>query len=113
MYHEGTMPPAYLKPQLDDNYQTAPGQYLVGEVAGKPLVKNAANIGRVVVEHMLKTGLRANAYGNGQVDVLIVGSGPGGLSAALSCVQNGLATRASRRTSWWRRRSRAAPKAST
>jgi putative YpdA family bacillithiol system oxidoreductase len=77
-------------PQLDDYYQAVPGLYLIGEAAGKPLVKNASNLGRAVVEHALKTGLRANAYGNGQVDVLIVGSGPGGLSAALSCVERGL-----------------------
>jgi thioredoxin reductase/NAD-dependent dihydropyrimidine dehydrogenase PreA subunit len=90
MHYEGTKPPAYRMPQLDDYYQAAPGLYLVGEAAGKPLVKNSSNLGRAVVEHMIKTGLRQNAYGNGQVDVLIVGSGPGGLSAALSCVQHGL-----------------------
>ncbi|MDB4965361.1 MAG: 4Fe-4S ferredoxin iron-sulfur binding domain protein [Myxococcales bacterium] len=90
MHYEGTKPPTYRMPQLDDYYQAAAGLYLVGEAAGKPLVKNASNLGRAVVEHMLATGLRPTAYGNGQVDVLIVGSGPGGLSAALSCVQRGL-----------------------
>jgi putative YpdA family bacillithiol system oxidoreductase len=90
MHYEGTKAPPIRLPQLDDFYQAVPGLYLIGEAAGKPLVKNASNLGRAVVEHALKTGLRANAYGNGQVDVLIVGSGPGGLSAALSCVQRGL-----------------------
>jgi thioredoxin reductase/ferredoxin len=90
MHYEGTKAPPIRMPQLDDYYQAAPGLYLIGEAAGKPLVKNASNLGRVAVEHMLKTGLRPNAYGNGQVDVLIIGSGPGGLSAALSCVQHGL-----------------------
>ena len=90
MHYEGTKAPPIRMPQLDDYYQAAPGLYLIGEAAGKPLVKNASNLGRVSVEHMLKTGLRPNAYGNGQVDVLIIGSGPGGLSAALSCVQRGL-----------------------
>jgi thioredoxin reductase/ferredoxin len=93
MFPEGSVPPALKVPEIDENFQTAiPGQYLIGEVAGKPLVKNAANLGRAVVEHMLATGLRAGALGGGDnlVDVAIVGSGPGGLSAALTCIQRGL-----------------------
>jgi putative YpdA family bacillithiol system oxidoreductase len=93
MFPEGAVPPPLKVPEIDENFQTAvPGQYLIGEVAGKPLVKNAANLGRVVVEHMLQTGMRPGALGGGQniVDVAIVGSGPGGLSAALSCIQKGL-----------------------
>lgn len=94
MFPEGGQPPPLKVPELDDAYQTAvPGQYLIGEVAGKPLVKNAANLGRAVVEHMLRTGLRPGALGpagGNQVDVVIVGSGPGGLSAALTCIQRGL-----------------------
>jgi thioredoxin reductase/NAD-dependent dihydropyrimidine dehydrogenase PreA subunit len=100
MHPEGTSAPALTVPELDANYQTAvPGQYLIGEVAGKPLIKNAANIGRGVVEHMLYSGLReqmrrraegSDASDVTYVDVAIVGSGPGGLSAALTCAQRGL-----------------------
>lgn len=93
MFPEGAEPPPIKVPELDDSFQTAvPGQYLIGEVAGKPLVKNAANLGRGVIEHMLRTGLRPGALGGGPtaVDVAIVGSGPGGLSAALTCIQRGL-----------------------
>src|SRR5512138_4012374 len=93
MFPEGSEPPALKVPELDENFQTAvPGQYLIGEVAGKPLVKNAANLGRAVIEHMLSTGLYPGKLGSGDgvVDVAIVGSGPGGLSAALTCVQRGL-----------------------
>ncbi|HUH02119.1 MAG TPA: NAD(P)-binding domain-containing protein [Kofleriaceae bacterium] len=103
MHPQGTEPPPLEMPELDAYYQTAvPGQYLIGEVAGKPLVKNAANLGRGVVEHMLSTGLRpgqlsGQRLGEGSdaanvttVDVAIVGSGPGGLSAALTCIQRGL-----------------------
>jgi ferredoxin len=62
MFPEGTEPQPLKVPELDDAYQTGvPGQYLIGEVAGKPLVKNAANLGRAVVEHMLRTGLRAGS----------------------------------------------------
>ncbi|HEX3478218.1 MAG TPA: NAD(P)-binding domain-containing protein, partial [Kofleriaceae bacterium] len=93
MFPEGAVPPPLKVPEMDDNFQTAvPGQYLIGEVAGKPLVKNAANLGRAVVEHMLASGMRPGALGGGDsvVDVAIVGSGPGGLSAALTCIQRGL-----------------------
>jgi thioredoxin reductase/ferredoxin len=94
MHYQGTPPPAFRVPQLDNYYQAAPGLYLIGEAAGKPLVKNASNLGRAVVEHMFKIGVRPRrAEGGGkivEVDVLIVGSGPGGLSAALSCIQRGL-----------------------
>src|ERR1700733_13723427 len=93
MFPEGAVPPPLKCPEIDDHLQTAvAGQYLIGEVAGKPLVKSAANLGRVVVEHMLTTGLRAGVLGRGAgaVDVAIVGSGPGGLSAALTCIQKGL-----------------------
>ncbi|HEY5946264.1 MAG TPA: NAD(P)-binding domain-containing protein [Kofleriaceae bacterium] len=93
MFPEGATPPPLKIPEIDENFQTAvPGQYLIGEVAGKPLVKNAANLGRAVVEHMLTTGMYPGALGSadGTVDVAIIGSGPGGLSAALTCIQKGL-----------------------
>src|SRR5262245_21977747 len=93
MFPEGGSPPMLKVPEIDENFQTAiTGQYLIGEVAGKPLVKNAANLGRAVVEHMLASGLQPGALGGGDkaVDVAIVGSGPGGLSAALTCIQRGL-----------------------
>ncbi|MBA3821525.1 MAG: 4Fe-4S binding protein, partial [Deltaproteobacteria bacterium] len=93
MFPEGSTPPPLQVPEIDDNFQTVvPGQYLIGEVAGKPLVKSAANLGRAVVEHMLHSGLRGGSLGRSDtiVDVAIVGSGPGGLSAALTCVQKGL-----------------------
>ena len=93
MFPEGSTPPPLKIPEIDENFQTAvPGQYLIGEVAGKPLVKNAANLGRAVVEHMVASGLRAGILGRNDttVDVVIVGSGPGGLSAALTCIQRGL-----------------------
>ena len=78
MFPEGAVPPPLKVPEMDENFQTAvPGQYLIGEVAGKPLVKNAANLGRAVVEHMLGNGMRAGALGGvpGAVDVAIVGAG--------------------------------------
>ncbi len=52
MHYQGTKAPAYRMPNLDEYYQASPGLYLIGEAAGKPLVKNASNLGRAAVEHM-------------------------------------------------------------
>jgi len=93
MYREGTTPRMLTVPELDEQFQTGvPGQYLIGEVAGKPLVKNAANLGRAVIEHIARelAGRRPGGPGGDVLDVLIVGSGPGGLSAGLSCVKHKL-----------------------
>ncbi|MCX5741837.1 MAG: NAD(P)-binding domain-containing protein, partial [Proteobacteria bacterium] len=90
MYRKGTTPRMLTVPELDENFQTGiPGQYLIGEVAGKPLVKNAANLGRAVIEHITRE-LAGTTAPAGVLDVVIVGSGPAGLSAGLSCVKHGL-----------------------
>ncbi len=97
MFREGSQPPPVMVPDLDDYYQSkVPGLYLLGEAAGKPLVKNAVNLGRAAVEHSLRSGMRPGALTPQTkpdltcVDVVIVGSGPAGLSAAMSCQQRKL-----------------------
>ena len=91
MYRKGTAPRMLTVPELDENFQTGvPGQYLIGEVAGKPLVKNAANLGRAVIEHITRELAAERAPGGDVVDVAIVGSGPSGLSAGLTCIKNRL-----------------------
>ena len=91
MYREGTTPRMLTVPELDEHFQTGvPGQYLIGEVAGKPLVKNAANLGRAVIEHIVRDLAGRPAAGHGVIDVAIVGSGPGGLSAGLTCIKHKL-----------------------
>jgi thioredoxin reductase/formate hydrogenlyase subunit 6/NADH:ubiquinone oxidoreductase subunit I len=89
MHPEGTEPPPLRMPVLDAYYQAAPGLYLIGEASGKPLVKNASNLGRAVVEHVVRGGLSPSGDEE-LLDVFIVGSGPAGLSAALSCAAHGL-----------------------
>ena len=90
MYRQGEAPQTLTVPQLDDSFQTGvPGQYLIGEVAGKPLVKNAANLGRAVVEHIARE-LHGQRRDQAALDVVIVGSGPAGLSAGLTCIARGL-----------------------
>lgn len=73
-------------PLLDDHYQTTvPGLYVVGELGGLSLVRNAAFQGRRVIEHLPRAEKTP-----GVLDVVIVGAGPAGLSAGLTAATSGL-----------------------
>lgn len=75
-------------PLLDDHYQTTiPGLYVVGELGGLSLVRNAVFQGRRVIEHLPRTGTAGKP---GALDVAIVGAGPAGLSAGLTAATSGL-----------------------
>lgn len=78
-------------PELGVDFQTSvPGLYIVGELGGRGLIKNAINEGKLVIEHVAGRG-RGHAAGKGMpLDVAIVGSGPAGLSAALEAHRRGL-----------------------
>jgi putative YpdA family bacillithiol system oxidoreductase len=68
-------------PYYDDNYQTnVEGMYVVGELGGIGLIRNAVNQSLKAVEHL---SLRKQTPTN-DFDAVIVGAGPAGLSAALS-----------------------------
>ncbi len=73
-------------PVRDPRFMTnVPGVYIIGDVSGTPLIKNAANEGADVIKHIahdLNNG--AGAEPKAEVDVAIVGLGPGGLSAAIA-----------------------------
>jgi len=81
-------------PLLDAHFRTSvPGLYIVGELGGRGLIKNAINEGRIAVEHInserLGEGNGARA-GDEVLDLAIVGSGPAGLSAGLEALRLGL-----------------------
>lgn len=81
-------------PRVKENFETnIDGLYIVGELGGMGLIKTAINEGKLVMDHLkqrIETEGRDSAGRVGEADVLIVGSGPAGLSAALSAHQFGL-----------------------
>ena len=84
-------------PMVKDNFETnVPGLFIVGELGGMGLIKTAVNEGKLVMDHVKKRVGRAEpaaAEGSDPEtlrDVLIVGAGPAGLSAALTAHQYGL-----------------------
>lgn len=75
-------------PLLDENHQTTvSGLYIVGELGGLSLVRNAASQGRKVVERLARQRISGDP---GVLDVAIVGAGPAGLSAGLTAATSGL-----------------------
>ena len=81
-------------PKRDQTYMTSvAGVYVIGDVSGSPLIKNAANEGAGVVAHIAHE-LRAqggdDATSPADYDVAIIGAGPAGLSAAIMAQRLGL-----------------------
>lgn len=87
-----TVPPQEIVPVIDSNFEsTIAGIYVIGDVTGVPLVKVAANQGRQVIERMeAANAVSPDASGNhAGLDLVIVGAGPAGISAALEAEQRG------------------------
>jgi thioredoxin reductase/ferredoxin len=73
-------------PDIDENFESnVKGIYVIGSLAGAGLIKEAINQGRAVLNHIMK-----DVFPDKVPEVLIIGSGPAGLSAFLSCRRFGL-----------------------
>ncbi|MFQ6610058.1 MAG: NAD(P)-binding domain-containing protein [Fidelibacterota bacterium] len=71
-------------PQLDENLQTnIPGIYIIGELSGMALIKNALFQGTKVIDHI-------NTIKTPETHVVIVGAGPAGMTAALRCTEKNI-----------------------
>jgi thioredoxin reductase/ferredoxin len=92
--HDADKPPPMIPmPSIDAFHETpVAGMFLIGQASGTPQVKNATNLGRAVIQRIVQRGLRPGegAALGCSVDVIIVGSGPAGLSAALTAIETGL-----------------------
>jgi thioredoxin reductase len=76
------------QPRVDDHLQAldVEGVYLAGDVTGLPLIKNAIMQGQRAVAN-IATSLPKHGL---PLDLLIVGAGPAGISAALEAKERGL-----------------------
>lgn len=81
-------------PRLDDSYQsTTAGIYIAGELGGLALVRNACHQGRQAAEAIiasLAAEPRPGPHPSNELDLVIVGAGPAGLSAALAAQEAGI-----------------------
>ncbi len=72
-------------PRLDSNFQTTrQGVYVIGELGGMGLIRNAVRQGRLAADHVVSGPRRAkgDAY-----DAVVVGAGPAGISATLRLME--------------------------
>jgi putative YpdA family bacillithiol system oxidoreductase len=80
-------------PHLTPEFETTvKGLFIVGELGGLALIKNAVNQGRDCVD-TIAARLRSRSTAHaapGVYDVLIVGAGPAGISASLRAIENKL-----------------------
>lgn len=72
----------YVKPTFETN---VPGIYIAGELGGMGLVRKAAEQGKQAIESVVKV-----SRGSSDLDVVIVGAGPAGLSATLGAMEKKL-----------------------
>jgi thioredoxin reductase len=79
------------RPDVDENLESrdVPGLYLAGDLTGMPLIKNAISQGVRAVDHLART-LPRRSRKRATLDVVVVGAGPAGLSAALRAREKGL-----------------------
>jgi thioredoxin reductase (NADPH) len=83
--------PARKVPKRDGKFMTnVQGVYLIGDVSGVPLIKNAINEGGGVIDSIVEDLKSAGQRGADELDLAIVGIGPAGLSAAVLAHQRGL-----------------------
>ena len=83
--------PVLDRPAVDEHLESAdvPGLFLAGDLTGLPLIKNAINQGVRAIDRIAAT-LPKKAKRASEVDVLVIGAGPAGLSAALRAQERGL-----------------------
>ncbi|MBZ5684310.1 MAG: NAD(P)-binding domain-containing protein [Acidobacteriia bacterium] len=77
-------------PQLTPEHETTvPGMFIVGELGGLALIKNAVNQGRDCVD-TIAARIKAHPVPpmQGVHDLVIIGAGPAGISASLRAIEN-------------------------
>ncbi|MEM9458562.1 MAG: NAD(P)-binding domain-containing protein [Myxococcota bacterium] len=81
------------RPRVDETLESrdTPGIYVAGDLTGLPLIRNAINQGaratRAAIESLRAEGGSAASGESGVLDLVVVGSGPAGLSASLAAAE--------------------------
>ena len=79
------------RPALDKHQQSnIPGLYLIGDLAGAPVIKLAMEHGYRIIEHLASLPKPAPSSDPDVLDVVIIGAGASGLNAALQAKERGL-----------------------
>ena len=75
-------------PEIDEQKETSvPGVYIVGDLTGIPLLKLAADGGTKIVKQLFSDQKKTleRETDSDVYDLVIVGAGPAGISAAIKC----------------------------
>jgi thioredoxin reductase (NADPH) len=83
--------PKPLRKGMNDGFETehVEGAYLIGDVSGVPLIRNAIKEGRLAMDKIAEK-LKEKKVPGADYDVAIVGIGPGGISATVRAAELGL-----------------------
>ena len=84
------IPPRKVPARNQRLMTNVPGIYMIGDVSGVPLIKNALNEGAQVIEYVIEDLRNLPANPKAEYDVAIIGIGPAGLSATAIAKQRGL-----------------------
>ncbi len=77
----------------EGNESSVPGLYVIGDLAGAPVIKLAMAQGVEVVERIASLpGVKVRRVEDGLLDLLVVGAGAAGLNAALAARDHGLSS---------------------
>lgn len=78
-------------PFYDENFMTnIPGLYIVGELGGVGLIRNAFEQAKKAIEHISISPSPPHLLSSATVDVAIIGAGPAGIAAALASKEKSL-----------------------
>ena len=81
---------AARRPDLNKHRESSiPGLYVIGDLAGAPVIKLAMEQGVEVIEHIARK-IRPGLGGGNVYDVIVIGAGAAGLNAALAANDKGL-----------------------
>jgi len=86
--HIGTEKRGVQLPHVSPNFESnIAGIFIAGEMGGMGLIKNSIEQGKQAINNISKT---LNKSDSEEYDLIIVGSGPAGISASLQAKKNGL-----------------------